>query len=154
MFFQSPILHILIKIECRCKRKTNDASVRIIPFFFIKLFAAPFGIPQERKKDKETHTPPRKTKTKNREKLILVIKYFGAQLLAESSMVESTDASGADAVTVAIAVLAAAEVWEVDNGAAGASEPAFGFVVRDFSRGPCPPLLTLIFRHLSYVSRQ
>lgn len=138
------------------QKEDNDETVHIIPFFFLKLFAAPFDTrgAKRKRKDKETCTPPRKTKQKNREKFILVIQYFGAQLLAESSMVESTDASGTAAVAVAATAVVAVEVCGVDNGAAGASEPAFGFSVRDFSRGPCKPALTLIFRHLSYARGQ
>ena len=73
--------------------------------------------------------------------------YFGAQFFAESSTIESVEASCATGA-------GGAEVCGVDNCAAGASELAFVFGVRDLSRGPCPVTLTLIFRHLSYASRQ
>lgn len=69
--------------------------------------------------------------------------YFGAELLADSSVIGSADASSGTAA-------GRAEVCGVDKGTAGASEPAFGFSVLDFSRGA----LTLIFRHLSYPSTQ
>lgn len=73
--------------------------------------------------------------------------YFGAELLADSSVIGSADASSGTAA-------GRAEVCGVDKGTAGASEPAFGFSVLDFSRGPWLPELTLIFRHLSYPSTQ
>ena len=51
---------------------------------------------------------------------------------------------------VSCATEAATEVCTLDGVVVGVSGFAFAFDDRDFSRGPWPPALTLMFRHLSY----
>lgn len=64
----------------------------------------------------------------------------------ESSMITSADASFATGVV-------ATEVCALGNGVAGASGLTFAFDDRDFSLGPWPVALTLIFLHLSCVGK-
>lgn len=69
--------------------------------------------------------------------------------LEESSRAASVDASSAAGVEEAGACVMSNGVAAVS----GASGLGLAFGVRDFSLGPWPLALTLIFRHLSYVSK-
>jgi hypothetical protein len=79
------------------------------------------------------------------------VPYSGA-FFPSVKLLEASSIFGSAAVSCATE--AATEGCTLDAEVEGASGLAFDFDVRDFSLGPWPPALTLMFRHLSYSCRK